>query len=441
MKLQVESGGCLNGALRVPGDKSISHRCIMLASLANGVTEVSGFLNGADALATRSAFEQMGVRIDDSEGNGLTIYGVGIDGLIAPERPLDLGNSGTAMRLMMGLMCGQIFNSEMTGDDSLSSRPMGRVARPLALMGANIQTQNGCAPLKIIGGTQLNGIEYTLPMASAQVKSAVLLAGLYSAGVTRVIEPAVTRDHTERMLRGFGYEVEQNGGEISLRGGGTLTAMSIDVPADISSAAFFLVGASIAVNSQLKLQHTGVNPTRDGVISILKLMGANIELLNERVIGGEPLADIQVTTADLKGIKIPEALVPLAIDEFPAIAIAAACAEGVTVISGAEELRVKECDRISATVANLKAMGITVTETKDGMVIEGKGVTGDFKAPIFSQTELNSVDDHRIAMAGCLAGLRSHGTITVLDADNVNTSFPNFVELMSGAGMHIQAIS
>ncbi len=440
MKLVVNRGGSLRGALRVPGDKSISHRCIMLGSLAHGVTEVTGFLTGADALATRSAFEAMGVKIDDDGANGLTIYGVGRNGLKAPKHDLDLGNSATAMRLMMGLMAGQAFDSRLTGDASLNSRPMRRVSTPLSKMGAKIRTNHGCAPLDIEAVVDLNAINYQMPMASAQVKSAILLAGLYANGKTTVTEPAITRDHTERMLRGFGYEVIQNGDQVSLHGGGVLSATSIDVPADISSAAFFIVGGLIAKNSEITLKHTGVNTTRDGVISILKKMGADIVSLKQRTVGGEPVADIVVKTSDLVGIEVPKNLVPLAIDEFPAIAIAAACALGTTVISGAEELRVKECDRITATVTNLRAMGIEVEETADGMVIKGKGVKGEHNTALFSEANLNSFGDHRIAMAGTLAGLRSAGETCILDTQNVATSFPNYVDLMSTAGLNISQV-
>ena len=385
----------LNGRLRVPGDKSISHRSIMLGSLANGTTEVTGFLEGEDSLATLAAFRAMGVNIEGPDNGRVTVHGVGMHGLKAPTQALNLGNSGTSMRLLAGLMAGQAFDVTMTGDASLSSRPMKRVTDPLATMGAVIETtESGTAPLIVRGGARLNAIDYSMPMASAQVKSCVLLAGLYAKGTTCVHEPAPTRDHTERMLQGFGYQLERNGSTVCLEGGGSLTATRIEVPADISSAAFFLVGASIAPNSELTLEHVGMNPTRIGVINILRKMGANIEVSNEREIGGEPVADLIVRSAPLKGIHIPENQVPLAIDEFPVLFVAAACAEGQTVLTGAEELRVKESDRIQVMADGLQVLGIDAQPTPDGMVING-GTLGS--------GEVNSHGDHRIAMAFSIA--------------------------------------
>lgn len=359
LRFIVQPGGKLTGRIRVPGDKSISHRSIMLGSLAEGTTEVSGFLQGEDCLCTLQAFRNMGVHIEGPSDDGkVTIQGVGLQGLKAPSTDLDMGNSGTSMRLMSGLMSGQAFDVCMTGDSSLSKRPMKRVTVPLAEMGARIDaTAQGTPPLRVHGGSQLKGIHYDMPMASAQVKSALLLAGLYAEGETSVTEPAPTRDHTERMLRGFGYTVKTEGNRISLVGGGKLTATAIDVPSDISSAAFFMVGASIAEGSDLIIEHVGMNPTRTGVIEILRLMGANLELLNPREVGGEPVADIRVRSAPLKGIRIPEALVPLAIDEFPVLFVAAACADGQTVLTGAEELRVKESDRIQVMADGLIEIG------------------------------------------------------------------------------------
>ncbi len=434
MRFKLQTGGQLEGQIRVAGDKSISHRCIMLGSISDGVSEISGFLEGDDALATRRAFEQMGVKIEDTGPQALRIHGVGKFGLKAPADDIDLGNSGTAMRLMIGLLSGQAFDSCLVGDASLSSRPMGRVAMPLSSMGASIKTQDGCAPINIQGGKPLHGIDYSSPVASAQVKSAILLAGLYAQGATRVVEPGVTRDHTERMLRGFGCDVSMQDGAIVLQEGAQLKGMNIEVPADISSAAFFMVGACIAKDSELLLTHVGVNETRDGVLSILKAMGADIQLQNPRTIGGEPVADVLVRSSKLKGIEVSEQWVPLAIDEFPAIAIAAACADGVTVISGAHELRVKECDRIAATAHNLRAMGIEVTEQDDGMTIFGGGQTDT----VFNGAVLKSFDDHRIAMAASLAALRSKTSIEVEGVDNVATSFPNYVELMQLSGLRIE---
>jgi 3-phosphoshikimate 1-carboxyvinyltransferase len=426
-------GGKLSGEFRVPGDKSISHRSIMLGSLAEGTTEVTGFLEGEDSLATLQSFRDMGVVIEGPHRGRVTVHGVGLHGLKRPPNALYLGNSGTSMRLLSGLMSAQNFDVEMTGDESLSKRPMNRVANPLREMGAVIESaDNGRPPLKIKGGQPLKGIHYVLPMASAQVKSCLLLAGLYAEGETTVIEPAPTRDHTERMLKGFGYPVEVDGPKVTVRPGGTLTATQIDVPSDISSAAFFMVAASIAKDSDITLQHVGINPTRVGVINILRLMGANIEMLNEREVGGEPVADLRIRSAQLKGIQIPEDQVPLAIDEFPSIFIAASCAEGTTVLTGAEELRVKESDRIQAMIDGLQILGVDAVGTEDGAIIKGFGSEGSFNGG-----EVNSVDDHRIAMSFTIASLRANAAIVVNDCANVATSFPGFVELASAAGIQV----
>ena len=424
-------GGQLCGKLRVPGDKSISHRSIMLGSLAEGVTRVSGFLEGEDSLATLRAFRDMGVEIDGPRDGQVTIKGVGMHGLKAPGGPLDLGNSGTSMRLMSGLMAGQGMDLTLTGDESLSGRPMKRVTAPLADMGADIETaRGGTAPLHIKPVDSLSGVEYDMPVASAQVKSCLLLAGMYAQGETCVTEPAPTRDHTERMLQGFGYEVRREGGQACLSGGGKLHACDIDVPADISSAAFFLVGASIAEGSDLLLEHVGMNPTRDGVINILRLMGADIEVQNQREVGGEPVADLRVRSAPLKGIRIPQDQVPLAIDEFPVLFIAAACAQGETVLTGAEELRVKESDRIQVMADGLIALGVDATSTPDGIVIRGGDIAGG---------RVDSHGDHRIAMAFSMAALRASGEILIDDCANVNTSFPNFVGLAAGVGAKLES--
>lgn len=434
-RFTVQPGGALTGRIRVPGDKSISHRSIMLGSLAEGTTHVAGFLEGEDSLATLGAFKAMGVQIEGPDQGRVVIHGVGMRGLKAPAAPLDLGNSGTSMRLMSGLLAGQSFGCTLVGDTSLSTRPMKRVTAPLATMGATIDTtEAGTAPLHIKPCAGLKGICYDMPVASAQVKSCLLLAGLYAQGETCVTEPAPTRDHTERMLAGFGYEVRRDGNTVCLSGGGKLTACDIDVPADISSAAFFLVGASIAQGSDLLLAHVGMNPTRDGVINILRLMGADIEVTNERDVGGEPVADLRVRSAQLKGIRIPEDQVPLAIDEFPALFVAAACAEGETVLTGAEELRVKESDRIAAMADGLKVLGIDAEPTPDGIVIQGRG--GD--ASVFGAGEVNSLGDHRIAMSFAMAALRAAGEIRILDCANVNTSFPDFAGLASGCGLAVE---
>ncbi|MDP4652264.1 MAG: 3-phosphoshikimate 1-carboxyvinyltransferase [Haliea sp.] len=431
MEFQLLPGGVISGEARVPGDKSISHRSIMLGALAEGTTRVSGFLEGEDALATVAAFRAMGVDIEGPEGGEVSIQGVGLHGLKPPAEALDMGNSGTSMRLLSGLLAGQGFDSELTGDVSLCKRPMGRVIDPLRHMGAQVESaQGGTPPLHMMGGQALRGIHYDLPMASAQVKSCVLLAGLYASGDTSVTEPAPTRDHTERMLRGFGYEVRNEQGVISLSGGGRLQATAIDVPADISSAAFFLVAASIAPGSDLLLTHVGVNPTRIGVLNILRLMGADLTLKNKREVGGEPVADIRVRYASLQGIDIPLDQVPLAIDEFPALFIAAACASGRTVLRGAEELRVKESDRIAAMAAGLTTLGITNEVLDDGIVIHGGTLGGGI---------INTYHDHRIAMSFAIAALRATEEIRVLDCDHVSTSFPGFDALARGLGLQISA--
>jgi 3-phosphoshikimate 1-carboxyvinyltransferase len=425
----VQPGGKLAGEARVPGDKSISHRSIMFGSLAEGVTYVKGFLEAEDALSTLQAFRDMGVRIERPGKGCVTIYGVGKHGLKAPEKVLYLGNSGTSMRLLSGLLAGQPFNTVLTGDKSLSGRPMKRVTVPLALMGADIKTtEKGTAPLEITGKAgKLKAIDYVMPMASAQVKSCLLLAGMYAQGETNVTEPAPTRDHSERMLAGFGYPVTREGNKITINADGNLTACEIDVPSDISSAAFFLVGASIAPGSDVLLKHVGINPTRTGVIDILKLMGANIEILNEREVGGEPVADLRVKASTLKGIDIPEELVPLAIDEFPVLFVAAACAEGQTKLSGAEELRVKESDRIQVMADGLQILGVDAQPTPDGMVIQGGGKIGG--------GTVESHGDHRIAMAFSIAALRASALIHILDCANVNTSFPEFKDLAKSLGL------
>jgi len=435
IQFNVNPGGQLAGRIRVPGDKSISHRSVMLGALANGTTEIDGLLEGEDVLATLAAFRAMGVNAEGPDKGRLTIHGVGLHGLQAPKAPLDMGNSGTAMRLMCGILAGQDFDSELVGDASLSKRPMNRVADPLRSMGAVIDTEeNGRPPLRIHGNQNLKGISYPLPVASAQVKSALLLAGLYAHGRTQVTEPAPTRDHTERMLRGFGYAVDVDGATISLDGGGALTSSRIDVPADISSAAFFLVGASIAPGSDLVLEHVGMNPTRIGVINILRLMGASIEISNERTVGGEPVADLRVQSATLHGIDIPEDQVPLAIDEFPALFIAAAQAEGTTRLTGAHELRVKESDRIAVMGQGLATLGISHQETDDGIIINGQpGVA-------WQGGVVDSHGDHRIAMSFAMAGLQASAPITIRDCLNVNTSFPNFVDLASGVGLKVQIL-
>ena len=433
LQFVLEAGGTLQGNLRVAGDKSISHRSIMLGSIAEGVTEVSGFLEGEDALATLQAFRDMGVVIEGPKNGEVRIHGVGLHGLQAPPNAIYCGNSGTSMRLLSGILAAQKFDTVMTGDPSLSKRPMERIAKPLRQMGAVIQTtgEKGTPPVSIKGNQALQAMTYDMPVASAQVKSGILLAALWAEGETVVTEPAPTRDHSERMLRGFGYDVKTEGSTIRIKGGGKLTATNIDVPADISSAAFFMVGASIAPNADVVLEHVGINPTRIGVINILKAMGGDLTIMNEREVGGEPVADIRVRSAKLKGIHINEADVPLAIDEFPALFIAAACAEDTTILTGAEELRVKESDRIQVMADGLITLGIDAKPTPDGMVIQG-GLMGGGK--------IISHGDHRIAMSFAIASLRATGTIEIEDCANVATSFPNFVSLAKRAGLKIQVL-
>ena len=427
---RVLPGGHARAQLRVPGDKSISHRSIMLSSIAQGMTEITGFLEGEDSLATLRAFREMGVAIEGPDQGRVVVHGVGLHGLKAPNKPLNMGNSGTSMRLLSGLLAGQSFDVELIGDVSLSGRPMARVADPLRLMGAEIETaKEGTPPLKITGGKQLKAIDYLMPMASAQVKSCVLLAGIYAQGETSVTEPAPTRDHTERMLQGFGYNVDRsNASRSAVSGGGELVGTRIDVPADISSAAFFMVAAAITPDSDITLQHVGINPTRVGVINILRQMGTKISLSNEHEVGGEPVADIRVQYAQLQGIQIPQDQVPLAIDEFPVLFIAAACAKGTTTLTGAEELRVKESDRIQSMADGLNTLGIDARATADGIIIVGGQLGGG---------HVLSHHDHRSAMAFAIAGLRAAGEITIEECNNVATSFPQFIQTAASIGLNI----
>ncbi len=421
-------GGTVKGSIRVPGDKSISHRAIILSSIAQGTSRISGFLQGEDSLNTLKALQSMGVTIE-REGDRVSVHGVGLHGLKKPAYTLDMGNSGTAMRLLLGLLAGQSFDATLVGDESLSARPMKRVIEPLQAMGARINSQSGCtAPLTVLGQSKLNPINYHTPMASAQVKSCLLLAALYADGESIIVEPATTRDHTERMLRGFGCPVVSQGRQVSISGGQELNAMDIEIPADISAAAFFMVAASIATNAELTLEHVGVNQTRTGAIEILRLMGADIRLLNQRDIGGEPVADIVVRSASLHGINIPEALVPLAIDEFPVLFVAAACAEGETLLTGASELRVKESDRIEVMAQGLSTLGVRVEPRPDGIKIFGGPMAGGV---------INSHGDHRIAMAFSIASIAAGDLLRIEDCTNVNTSFPGFVNLAAGAGLKI----
>ncbi|MEQ8314680.1 MAG: bifunctional prephenate dehydrogenase/3-phosphoshikimate 1-carboxyvinyltransferase [Gammaproteobacteria bacterium] len=430
LTFEAKASGAISGRLRVPGDKSISHRSVIFGSLANGVSRVKGFLEGEDALRTVAAFREMGVTIVGPEDGELVIYGVGMHGLKAPRVPLNMGNSGTAMRLMAGLLSAQPFDSELFGDDSLNSRPMSRIADPLKAMGAKIETgSKGTPPLKI-QGQKLSATHYEMPVASAQVKSCLLLAGLYASGETSVTEPAVCRDHTERMLRGFGYPLQGGYPEptASVVGGQQLQAADIDIPADISSAAFFLVAASITPGSELLLEHVGINPTRIGIVNLLRLMGAEITFEKERDVGGEPVADLRVVHKPLQGITIPKDQVPLAIDEFPVLFVAAACAKGETVLRGAEELRVKESDRIEAMARGLQTLGIELETFDDGLRITGGEMQGG---------DIDSFGDHRIAMAFTVAALRAQGPVRIHNCQNVATSFPNFPQLAQMVGFDL----
>jgi 3-phosphoshikimate 1-carboxyvinyltransferase len=426
---RVEPGGTLRGELRVPGDKSISHRAVMFGALAEGVTEVTGFLTGEDCLCTMRAFRQMGVRVDALAPDHLRVFGAGLHGLQAPTAPLDLGNSGTSMRLMAGLMSAQKFATTLVGDASLSRRPMKRIIEPLTRMGARIDSVEGRAPLNISPVAGLRAISHRSAVASAQVKSGVLLAGLYAEGRTEVFEPEASRDHTERMLRSFGVEVDARAGYAAVTGGQRLQAAPVEVPADISSAAFFMVGAALAARGEVILRGVGINPTRTGVLAILEKMGADLQVLDARTQGGEPVADIRVRASSLHGIEIGGELVAAAIDEFPILFIAAACAEGETLIRDAEELRVKESDRIQSMVDGLLAVGIDAEALPDGARIRGGQIRGG---------TVDSRGDHRIAMSFAMAALRSQAPIVIQDCANVATSFPGFAALAAGAGLGIR---
>ena len=402
----------------------------MLGSIAEGRTEVSGFLAGDDCLATAAAMRALGVSIEQPGPTELLIEGVGRDGLQAPDRDLDLGNSGTAMRLMAGLLAGQRFSSTLTGDESLTGRPMGRVIRPLTMMGAAIESDcDGTPPLQLSGGLRLHAIHYDLPIASAQVKSAVLLAGLYADGITSVTEPAVTRDHTERMLASMGAKISARNGTVSIAGGQGLRACPVQVPGDLSSATFIILGTLLSQHAEILINNVGINPTRTGVIDILKSMGADLTLENSRLLGEEPVADIRVRASRLQGGPVDPRLVSLAIDEFPALFVAAAAAQGTTTFSGLEELRVKESDRISAMADGLRRLGIRVDETPDGAVVHGGRFAGG---------EVESFHDHRVAMSLAMAGTVAEGEVLIRGVDNVDTSFPEFPELMSSIGAEIE---
>ncbi|KTD50772.1 3-phosphoshikimate 1-carboxyvinyltransferase [Legionella quateirensis] len=421
----------INGELSVPGDKSISHRSIIFGAIAEGVTVVQGFLDGDDCMATVKAFKSMGVSIEGPHKQQVIIHGVGKHGLKKPNQIIDCGNSGTSMRLLAGLLAAQDFDSTLTGDDSLLKRPMLRISKPLSQMGAAIETRDGKPPINIKGGQELKAIDYLMPEASAQVKSCILLAGIYAEGTTRITETGVSRDHTERMLKTFSYPVLQSGKTIETNENGACKGTHITVPGDISSAAFFIVAATIIPGSNVVIRNVGINPTRTGVIHILLEMGADITILNERFFGEEPVADLCIKSAPLKGIEIPETMVPLAIDEFPILFIAAACAKGMTTLRGAKELRLKESDRIGSMAKGLEQLGIETVVFDDGIQIKGGIIQGG---------TVDSFGDHRIAMSFAIAGAVARQSVTVLNCANVATSFPDFVTTANTLDFRIEDI-
>ena len=434
-RYRIKPGGSVSGTLTVPGDKSISHRALMLGALAEGDTHISGFLAGEDCLATARALQGLGVHIERPQDTQVLVHGVGAQGLAAPQAPLDMGNAGTAMRLMMGLLAPQKFDSTLIGDASLMRRPMERVAVPLQMMGARIQTHQGRPPVEIRGTPNLRAIHYSLPVASAQVKSAVLLAGLAASGCTHLTEPVPSRDHTERMLGAFGVQLAREGRSIAMEGGQTLRGTAVRVPADFSSAAFFLVAGCLAADRPLTLINIGVNPTRIGLIELLRRMGADIRLHPYTVPGGpnpEPVADIEVHRSPLHGITVPEALIPGSIDEFPVFFIAAACASGETLVRGALELRVKESDRLAAMAAGLGQLGVEHQLLPDGLWIRG--------ADALTGGTIDSCGDHRVAMAFAVAALRARAPIEIRDVANVATSFPGFAGTARAAGLAVEAL-
>lgn len=423
-QIVISSGSSLRGKIEVPGDKSISHRALILGSLAKGETTINNFLHSADCLATANIFRQLGIRIIEKERR-VIVSGKGLKGLSAPPGPLDVGNSGTSIRLLSGVLAGQDFFSEISGDESIRRRPMGRVARPLQQMGAvisgRLSGEEIYAPLKIKGG-KLQSINYQLPVPSAQVKSAILLAGLFAEGETSVTEKVLSRDHTERMLEYFGARVRRRGLQTMVSGGMEFFGLEIDVPGDISSAAFFLVAAAITPGSDIKIANVGLNPARTGIIDVLHRMGADLRVENERIVSGEPRGEVTIKTSPLKGIVLDGEIIPRIIDEIPVIAVAATRAEGRTEIRGAKELRVKESDRIKTTAAELRKMGARVEELPDGLIIDGPTKLYGGK--------IESWGDHRIAMAAAVAGLVAEGETVINNTTCVETSFPGFKELL-----------
>ncbi len=421
--MKFSSASPLRGRLNVPGDKSISHRSIMFGALARGTTEISNFLKGADCLSTISCFRAMGVDIEENQET-ILVHGKGLRGLKRPDQVLDCGNSGTTTRLISGILAAQDFDVTLTGDESIQKRPMKRIIDPLSLMGADIKSvrENGCAPLHITGAP-LHGISYSTPVASAQVKSAILLAGLYADGETRVTEPARSRNHTELMLSSFGADVKTEGTTAVIRPARDLYGQSIQVPGDISSAAFFLAAALLVPGSEILLKNVGINPTRDGVIRVFRQMGGQIEIVNRTTRAGEPAADLLVKSSRLHGTEVGGEIIPTLIDEIPVIAAAACFADGETVIRDAAELKVKESNRIQAMTENLQAMGADVRETEDGMIIRGG-------RPLHG-ADIQSRNDHRIAMTFAVAALASGQDVSIPQWDCVNISYPTFLEDMN----------
>ncbi len=431
MQFIVQPSKLRDATITVPGDKSISHRALMLGSIAQGRTQISGFLEGEDCHATLAAMHSMGVNIEQPTTSEIVIHGVGLHGLAEAKSALDLGNSGTAMRLMAGLLSGQPFTTTLTGDASLTERPMQRVITPLEQMGAQVDSRQGKPPLTVRGRAPLRCIDYPMPMASAQVKSAVLLAGMYATGQTTVIEPAVTRDHTERMLRLMGARVAAAGGRVSIDGGQELTGCHVQIPADLSSAAFMVLAGLLAEKADILVRNVGVNPTRTGVINILQAMGADIGLENQQTLGEEPVADLRIRSSKLRGCRVDPAQVSLAIDEFPVLFVAAAAASGTTVFSGLRELRVKESDRIATMATGLRTLGIDVEDVEDGAIVHGGRFTGG---------SVDSQGDHRVAMSLAIAATVAEGAVTINDVAAVNTSFPGFDECLGSLHVDIRVV-
>lgn len=421
--MAITKANSLKGEIKVPGDKSISHRGVMFGAISEGTTELTGFLDGADCRSTIGCFRAMGIDISQNADH-VIIHGKGLHGLKAPSQMLDVGNSGTTTRLISGILAGQPFVSSLNGDESIQKRPMGRIITPLTQMGAHIRSikDNGCAPLEI-GGSPLKAIHYDSPVASAQVKSCVLLAGLYADGVTSVTEPVVSRNHTELMLSGFGADIKSEGLTASIVGNPKLIGQNIEVPGDISSAAYFIVAGLICENADLLIKNVNTNPTRAGIIKVAQDMGGNIELLNERIVSGEPVADIHVTSSNLHGCEVSGDIIPTLIDELPVIAVMAACASGTTTIKDAAELKVKESDRIATVTENLKNMGCDITPTDDGMIINGGN--------LLKGTTVKTYLDHRIAMSFAIAGLVAEGETTFDNEECCCISYPNFFRTLN----------